>query len=426
MNRLRSLVLKNIWWKLLSFLIGVVIWFVGINISKPIDYQTFIIPISYSTDKLEASNLVLMNEENIRNTTITVKVSGRIDDMQTLTRDSFLASINLGLIETLTSETRAVLTPTAVSVDILENAHNFEIIKIEPSTVDVMIDRYEKTIKKINVVPTGEIAANYRAVDPVVEPEMVTIEGARSALNNIGSVRIDINISGATEDVIKSGKIKVYDVNDKEITSGLVLAFDEAEVKVPIYMMKEVPVIAPKVYAGVPREGYVFIGAVVEPATVQVIGSPDAVTALKSVVLEPANVRDQFATFKYTVDLHQLLPDDIEIINGTPSSVVVTVSMGEIITKTFTVPVSAIDIFYSLPYISVKEETLEVTLTGLKSLIDEISEDELKGKLYLTDYAEGEYIVKAEFDFDEKLTVSAVSDLTVKLSTQAETGKTED
>ncbi len=77
------------------------------------------------------------------------------------------------------------------------------VTRVSPSSVDVVLERTVKKKVRIVVPVEGEPMSGYKAMDPVIKPDIIEIKGPRSLMAGIKTLKTaPISIEGASVDVV--------------------------------------------------------------------------------------------------------------------------------------------------------------------------------------------------------------------------------
>ena len=201
-----------------------------------------------------------------------------------------------------------------VPLKMKELAGNLEVEEIAPAQITVEID---KTIKKKMPVQIGSVSTQNgdKAVLPIsVSPQEVTIVGPSELVKQaqMATVVIDSDNEEKSSDVSTLVRnVKVYDRNGKEIT-GLTSIPKKIKVKVSYVPAKSVPIAINTV--GVLPVGYSIVSIQVNPARVNIKGTPSDLRKISKLQTIPVDLNGAMVSFTRNVGL--MLPHGIYIADG--------------------------------------------------------------------------------------------------------------
>ncbi|HQB63804.1 MAG TPA: CdaR family protein, partial [Sedimentibacter sp.] len=224
---------------------------------------------------LENSNLVIMNSDK-ENITVTVKATGLTEQLNNISSRDFSAYIDvLGFKEGITNAKVEVVGPSGV-----------DIVSVYPAQIACNIEGVISKVMDVTVQSEGVQAGSYYKAQTVSNPSSVKITGPRSVVNSAEKAVATININGATDDVIKTVPVRVYDDTDTEIF--LSAPTGNVKVTVPIYPTKYAELV-PGV-TGTPEEGYELVDVTVKPERVRIAARQDILDTIKELNLEVIDI----------------------------------------------------------------------------------------------------------------------------------------
>jgi YbbR domain-containing protein len=201
------------------------------------------------------------------------------------TANTFTATINL-----LNAHPGRQTVPVNVSAD-----PGFQVTRSTPSHVTVVVER--NTSRRVDVavryLPGHRTPAEgYYALPAQVIPNVVTVSGPESEVNQVKDVSVTQTLTGATSTISTSTKPQPEDSSGNEIPASAGLTVEPSPVIVtipikPIGGLKTVPVLVTTV--GTPKSGYGVTGVSVDPPTITLSGPPTRLNRIPSVSL-PVNL----------------------------------------------------------------------------------------------------------------------------------------
>ncbi len=210
----------------------------------------------------------------------------------------------------------------AVKVDF--DIDGVEVIKTRPEAVKVAVDKvvtYEKsiTVKTKNDTPEG-FAPGVCAISPLT----VKLTGPEKIVGTVAESSITVDLSGITEDIHGSYKIKFYDAEGDEITDpSITKNIEYTEVYYPILNTIKVPVEikvnSKRNSSGTP------VAATCVPKEIELKGRPEDLEGIDKVITESVNVMNIKETTEKEVDI--IKPDGVSFAEG--DNVKVTLTVGE-------------------------------------------------------------------------------------------------
>ncbi|MGN0480386.1 MAG: YbbR-like domain-containing protein, partial [Lachnospiraceae bacterium] len=272
--------------------------------------------------------------------------------------------------------------------------------------------------RTIDIVATvvNDPAAGYIVGDCKILPSTVTITGAQSLINSIGSVKAVVDVSNAKEDVVTTCELEVYNTNGKIISKEkLDMSRKSIDVKVSILPTKEVGIEIG--HKGNVANGYILTA--VEPETDRIVIAGDAydLEAIEKIVI-PADAIDVSGIDKdtlYEIELSKYLPEGI--IAEENNIFKVNVRVEALNSKKIYVAPEDIDIInvadgYEAEIIS---DGINVTISGRDISLAGVVSDSLKPVIDLEGIQEGNHDVEVRFTSPEGCNISGIYRVSVQI-----------
>lgn len=287
--------------------ISVVLWMViMVETNPPLDENYTNIPVTIKNlSALEKSNLVLMNSDK-DHFTVNVKVRGTRDQITKINKSDFSAYIDvLGFSEGVTNAKIEVSGPGGV-----------EITNTYPSQIACNIESVISRVMDVTVQYDGNQAENYFRSQPIPNPSSVKITGPRSVVNSAAIAVATVNIDGASDSVVKTVPVRVYNGTDAEIFMSLPI--DNVEVTVPIYPTKYVKLV-PNVI-GTPEEGYQLTNVTVKPDKIKIAARKDILDTISELKVADLDITGAYNNILSSKEI--LNADGLMILDLTTAPVV--------------------------------------------------------------------------------------------------------
>ena len=225
-----ELIKKDVGLKVISLFFAVVLWFFVLDSSNPVISHDFNIPLKIENEEsLKENGFVIVNRNFPRN--ISVNIKGRQNKISTLDANDIEAKIDLEKIDDVDTK--------SLHIDVYIHKEGFSIESITPGTVNFELEKVEKNSFPVNVVIEGKPKENYKLIGVSSTPETIFIEATDSVVNSIGEIKVFVDVSNITSEMVVQKECVVYDVNG-EVLEDEELIFN---VNVEIEMAKEVPIV---------------------------------------------------------------------------------------------------------------------------------------------------------------------------------------
>lgn len=293
---------KNLGLKILSLGLAALIWFIIVNIDDPAITRTFRLSVEKRNEDVIASQGMVY--EVLEGDAVTITVKGKRSIVEGLTTSDFSAYADLSKL----SRWNAV----PIKVELTKYLQESDTPSITLGSVDTLIVSLEDTETKqfkVSVVKKGTVEEGYCIGELKTKPNIIQVTGAKSQINKIDEVRVEIDVSNLTENFTTTGVPKVYDVDGKEINSSK-MTFSSNEVKVigKLLNTKTIPVDVE--VSGNPLHGYRYIKTEYEPKSVTIAGDKDILNRVSKITI-PIDISGEYANIETEINLENYIPNGV-------------------------------------------------------------------------------------------------------------------
>lgn len=325
--------LSNIPLKMMSVVIGIVIWLLVVNIDDPIVSDT--IPGVTVTIKnesyVESAGLMCLVEEDQDIVSVTIK--GKRSVVDNVKASDIKAVADLTQITDM--RTTPVMVPISVSCPGISPAN----IKTEPLNMSISLDDM-MTQEFLVTVSSGESTPGkgYEIGSLTASPEKIKITGPQSLIQKIDKVIATVNLDGKTEDSMLLADLKIIDKNQEELKPRQMeyLKFNNTDqsvsVSVDLWKVKN-DIKLNAGYVGYTASGYKVEKITLTPSDLTVAGTDEALQALansgNTITIPDSyiDVSGRNDDFETKIDISDVLPGDIKLTDGSNSTVIASVSI---------------------------------------------------------------------------------------------------
>lgn len=319
--------LGHIGYKILAVLLAIVAWLAVANIS---DYQTTRqisnIPVTQiNGDVLDELDQVY---DVVSGDTVDIIVKGRRSVVGTLDKDDFTAIADLS--------TMSITNTVSISVEAKSNTVQSEInITCVDNTMKLNLEEKVTQQFPIKVVTTGSTKNGYAVSGTSSTPNIVKVEGPKSAVEKITEIRASVDVDKKYSSFETESELHIYDAYGEEITNDkITLDVASAKVSVEIYATKSVPIEVN--LRGTPGDGYGVEGVVYQPQSVELVGPVDALAKIETVDVDDVSVSGMTEDYQTDVDIRDYLPDGVSVVD-IPPEITVNISITKLEDKKLTV-----------------------------------------------------------------------------------------
>lgn len=319
--------LGHIGYKISAVLLAIVAWLAVANIS---DYQTTRqisnIPVTQiNGDVLDELDQVY---DVVSGDTVDIIVKGRRSVVGTLDKDDFTAIADLS--------TMSITDTVSISVEAKSNMVQSEInITCVDNTMKLNLEEKVTQQFPIKVVTTGSTKNGYAVSGTSSTPNIVKVEGPKSAVEKITEIRASVDVDKKYSSFETESELHIYDAYGEEITNDkITLDVASAKVSVEIYATKSVPIEVN--LRGTPGDGYGVEGVVYQPQSVELVGPADALAKIETVDVDDVSVSGMTEDYQTDVDIRDYLPDGVSVVD-IPPEITVNISITKLEDKKLTV-----------------------------------------------------------------------------------------
>ena len=415
---------RNLGLKLASLVLAFVLWFLVAQIYDPKDTVTFnnIQVRLINTELLDEEGKVyeVLDNSNLVRVTVTgpqsiVKSELRRSDIVAEADMSKLTDIN-----------------TIAITYYCENVSN-DSVEIKGNHDSVRLSVEDKTSKwiKLESNTIGEVASGYLIGNVTLDQTNIEVTGPKSAISQVDHAGVDINVTDSTSSLSANVDIKLYDVDDNELTLESVKKnVNSAHMTVEVLATKEVPVEIE--YMGVPEDGYMATGEVESSVpTVRIAGTASALAGISAITVpeDRMNITGQSGDLVDIINLKEYLPSNVRLANKSfDGKITATVYIEPIDTKDLTIPADNISIT-GVPdgmeaEVTSTAEEYNITVSGLTRDVSILRDSSVTGVLDLNQWMEdngleeltpGNYTIPVTFNLSEDITVDTDVNIHIRL-----------
>lgn len=268
-----------------------------------------------------------------------------------------------------------------------------ELTDISPDSVSVTIEPLTTKQVDIRVILTGEPGADYAAEEPVLENEQITLYGPRSAVDEIESTQVRIDLNNRQRSIDQEFPLTPVDGQGNPV-QGVELEQDSVRVQLQITKRENIRrlVVVPLVEGREQLEeagNYRLTRISVEPTEVAVFSEdPIALESLPGFIqTEPLNIADLTEATTRTVSLD--LPDTFSLVGIQSVDITVdieTVESSIVLSR----PVEITNLGFGL-YAYPSPDEASIILTGPKVILDQITPEQVQVVVDAQDLSIGVY-----------------------------------
>jgi YbbR domain-containing protein len=285
-----------------------------------------------------------------------------------------------------------------------------------PDTITLNLEMLVTRVLPVSVSISGTPPTGYQAEPHNVNPAEVAISGPQSVVSRVSEVRVNLDISDASETIIKTVTPVLLDDRGRPIlTDGLTLTPDTVSITQPISLLGGFRYVIVRAVTIGQLEGYRLTNISVTPAGVVVFSSdPQLVQDLPGYIeTKPIDLTGAEDDFEMLSDLN--LPEGISVV-GDPK-VLVQVSISAIEGNiAVSLPVEVVSLTPGL-MAQVSPIAVDVILTGPVPILGDLQSEDIRVIVDLTGYEEGIYQIIPVVDFlPERVKIESILPATVEVT----------
>ena len=395
---------KNIPLKIMSIIVGILVWLIVVNVDDPIITKGFVISDVQIINEAYVDQLGEMVMQDDRENSVRVYITGERKIVNRLTSSDIKAVADLQQAQS--TDTDPVMIPiTATCSGILP-----ENVRVSPQNLSVHLEKKVTKEFAINVTSDdSKPAQGLEVASLTANPEKVRITGPESLVGKIDSVSVDVSskLEGIDQDTTITGaELTITDKNQDTLSSNSMsyLKFDNnGKVNVTAKLWKvrsDIRISAG--YTGEPAEGYVV-------DSVTTAGSEEALDNLKlqgnTIYLDNENVdiSGKSNDVEKKVNLSELLPDGLKLTSGSSTDLWITVNILPEGSKIYSFPTEDIKVKGLPDDLQLAFEVADIELK-VQAEDEDLSKFDLKSVgavLSMDDWEEGSYEVPIKISLPE-------------------------
>jgi len=389
--------------KIISVLIGILIWFVVLDQQNPMSEHTISVPLRTNKEVLAAKNISLVSSTIPDNVNVVIK--GRKQRLDKVSVSDFHAFLDFSGIENTGQ--------TSMNIPIPQYSGDQDIIisDVYPKTVRISLERIVRKEFPINIKWSGSFPEGYEAVNVKLSPDSVVLQDLESVINSIDNVAVTIERDQLFKGGSLNRRIEAYDKDGKVIP-----AIDgNFQTSISYNIAKTVPVAT--TVTGKPKENFYVKDYKLSRNTVQIIGSYDVIKDINVINAEQLDVNGVESSFSRELELK--IPENVQLYNSN-SVISAQVNIERYSYKTVSIPKSSITIFGGdvtgkVRY-RIDEDEISFVIKGPAEILNTVDAKTIKGFVNVSELNEG----KGTFDVQVSLPSGIYIDGNVIVTVESE------
>ena len=384
---------KKILTALLSAGVALSLWLYVVTVVSPnSDKHIYNIPVTLQGE-------VLLQERSLMITTVdlpavSLHLEGNRTNLNKLNNSNIALIVDVSKIGEA-GEHELSYTPIYPG-DVPNNAIN--ILSRKPGTVRLHVEERVRKSVPIDIQYTGTLPENYMAdkENKTLDYEEVNIIGPKSAVDKIAMARISVDLTDRSESISQQYTYTLCDEKGAPVDAEMVTTdVESVTLTLRVVRVKEVALTVNVIDGGGATKDTSLI--TVDPQTIRVSGSDSLLEDLDTLELGTIHLGEMLndEALNYTIVLPEGITNETGVLEA-----VGDVKFPDLATKNVTVKTfETVNVPEGLKA-DVITKRLEITIRGPKSVIEKVSEENVKVKVDFTNEQEGTATIKAEIIVD--------------------------
>ena len=382
---------RNVWMKLLSLLLAILLWNYVISTDTSITRSKTIGGLTgYITGltTLNANRLALLEDPSEALSNITVTIDAPQTYYSRVSAENVQVSLDLSSVRTAGTQ----------QVPLRATSTFGRVAEVVPETLTLTFEAQDSRSVPINSVLSGTLEDDYWYSITRMNPSFLTISGAGSVVRSVASATVYMDVSGHYSPYTQALPYALIDASGEEISQGMLNpSSSSVSVSVDIYPCKELPVSTDlsHVVSGQPAEGYVVQSVSIQPETVTVAADDELLEGLSELMVEPVSVEGASQSFTTRSSITSL--SGVRNLSAEQVYVNVVIAEASISGRIDNVSVLVVGKGQGL---SVEYNTMSVFVTVPRSAVEELQKDGVFLSLDLTGLGAGIHEIEPVFDHE--------------------------
>lgn len=410
---MKKILLSNWRFKLISLLVGFVIWILLVNISNPEVVRTKTVPLTVLNESVltrAGKTYTLPNSDSV-----TVSYQVRTRDAYKIQAEDFRATVDL---ENLYDITGAV----PVMVEVVGNRDLIGgVPTARPGVIRVDTENVQNKIFSLDTHEEGEPENGYEVGAVALSTRSVRVSGPESEVGRISSVGVSIPVAGATESFSGTASVIYYDANGNEVSlSDERLSVEPKDVGYEVSMLRGKSLTLSFQTSGEPAPGFNMTGIESAVRAIPVTSSDSSLlnkTTELSIPASALNIDGAREDKVFRIDVANYLPSGITATGST--EITVTVKITQTMDRNFLLGINnglTIRGSKSQYRYTMTPDNVTVSVQGLSTDILNMSTSSLGAYVDVSSLGEGVHLLPLHVTVPKGVTATSVPDVTINVS----------
>lgn len=398
-----SFLRSNLIWMVLSLLISTGLWvFVTFRVDPEVPRSLSNIPIQVQ----EKPKTMVVESET---PAVTVQLVAPNGVWAQLKPDNIKAAVDASKV-----------TPGLQEVDVKVSSTDprVRIESWEPTKIFLKVDPLVTKPVPVEVLTSGTLPSFYDKGTPITSPSNVSISGPKPIVDQITTATINITLDGVTQSIDQGYAPTPEGISEAD-ASRITISPPQVRVQVPITQKldyKTLPVQSD--VQGTVALGYQIVGLQVDPQTVELVGDPQTLSQLTTVLTQPVDVTGADGDRAFTTSLK--LPGTVALSHSQSVTVRVLVSPVNG-SKTVLVSPQVVNLAPNLTY-TLNPGAVNVTLAGPIPILNRVQPSDVGVTVDATGLTAGSTALSVQVKSPDLLRAVSVQPQRVTLTVKSNGG----
>ena len=387
---------KNLPILLTAIILAVAIWILAVTTTDPVEKRNYGRPVELEIAGLDPSLIIT--------TSLPEQVSMTLSAPSSIwTNELSNANVIRAVVDLSGLEAGKYAVPVSLQID----AQPVKVEAYTPRVLDITLENLESADFDITVMLSSSPAIGYEAGTPELSTSTATISGPSSAVESVTEVRATLDINQANEDIDMDLDLQALDDNGVVITE-VAVSPERINVTMPITQRGGYRIVSVKpIKTGNVADGYQLTSISSDPPVVTVYSAnPELVNNLPGYIeTQQFNVTGAKEDLQLSIPLD--VPSGITVVGESTVQVTVSVSPIEGSKTLVDLPVEVVGLNPEYE-ITLSPDSVDVILTGPIPTLEDLTAEDIRVLIDLTDYTAGTYQIEplVELDVQEILVES--------------------
>ncbi|MBQ1647291.1 MAG: hypothetical protein II047_02285, partial [Bacteroidales bacterium] len=295
-QRMKSIVQRNFTAKIIALMVAITLWVIVMDDQNPAVDREYTIGVTL--DNVPKGYRIAQDAETMK-----LKVRAQRSYFVNVDSGDFKAKVDLeGMGE------RTYRLPIHIQMP-----QGFEVLEMEPGTVEIVMDPYVENQIKAELIVTGSTAPSVTIAKVQQNYDMVTVIGPKSAVEQVSRVIGYVGLTGNDSDFTLQVPLSAINDQGREVPDVQVVpSLLEVNVQMARGLSKKVVTVRPVLENNLPQ-GYVVEAVRASPSSIEIAGSDALIGTMDGIATENISLKDHDRTFTAPVKL--ILPEGITVTN---------------------------------------------------------------------------------------------------------------